>query len=322
MALQNGFGQGLDKESLYGKSPSSGLGDIFSTPSEPTDAQKAAVSRGIASGQRSGARASGFMGGQIDKDTKNVREGMDGDTAAAAPTPSPSNDGGGYVRSRNWGVQAERNKSYIQGLNAVGLDYSGDFGEGGFGRYVEGLSSADRARAESVFAPIDQRYGLAPASPQMARPQAAWPDTSSAAAPQRSWGVDVQGNQQRVAALSGAGINYTGNFGGGAFNNFIANLPQAERDRANAALNSSFGIQPTQASIPGIQAAPAPAPAAAPVPAPVAAPAPAQPQISATDVQSMIDAAAYEQRRQEIIRQSTPQLFNPQAGGWGMISTK
>lgn len=152
---------------------------------------------------------------------------------------------------RNWGSQP--NQQVNQQL-AQATGFSGDFGSGGFSSYMAGATPEQQAAAANVLnsagqgnridwmsAPVDE-----PNDPN-ASGSSRTPGTiySAANSGNRNWGAapNAQANQG-LANLTG----YTGDFGGGAFNNWLYSQPnrnelegqvgqylfdQGQADRAN-----------------------------------------------------------------------------------------
>ena len=123
---------------------------------------------------------------------------------------------------RNWGSDA--NQQVNQQL-AQATGFSGDFGGGGFTSYMATATPEQQAAAANVLNSagqgnrIDWNTGVT--NPVEAPND---PNASGSSMPGRNWGAsqNVTANQG-LANLTG----YTGDFGGGAFNSWLATQPQS-----------------------------------------------------------------------------------------------
>jgi len=156
-------------------------------------------------------------------------------TPGQAPQPEPASDPQPNAMSaaapqdnRNWGSTANQD---VNRQLAQQTGFSGDFGGGGFNQYMATASDAQRQAAENVLRNAGQSNRImdwGAGAPQ---------DDGSAnnygspmASGDQSWGSNPDNYQvnQQLAQQTG----YTGNFGGGGFNDWISTQPYATQQQA------------------------------------------------------------------------------------------
>lgn len=149
------------------------------------------------------------------------------------PTPRPGNamNAPAPQDDRDWGADQSANQELARITG-----YQGDFGTGGFSTYMQGASDAQQQGAEQYLNSqgrgqrIDWNTGVTPADDGAANNYGSPVST-------QSWG-DNQNNYDINRGLAQT-TGYTGNFGGGAFNEWLATQPQSVTDQVGQYLTDN-----------------------------------------------------------------------------------